>query len=112
MAQQQKRKKRIDRNHIVYQITCDTTGERYIGITVAQGRAFKRSVHVRWIKHVHRALTEQADLPLAEAIREHGREAFSHEILNVVRGKAAAHADELKRIHKIQPELNKLGTID
>ena len=105
------RKRRVDRNHVVYQITCDTTGERYVGITVANGRAYKRSVHNRWIKHVHRALTERAMLPLSEAIRSHGRDSFQHQILEVVRGKSAAHGRELKLIKEIKPELNQLGRV-
>ena len=105
------RKRRVDRNHVVYQITCEATGERYIGITVANGRAYKRSIHTRWTKHVHRAVTEKAQLPLSEAIRDHGRESFTHEVLEVVRGKSAAHAIELKLIKKVRPELNQLGIV-
>lgn len=103
------RKRRVDRNHVIYQAECEATGESYIGITVANGRAFKRSVHNRWIKHVHRANTERADLPLSQAIRDYGRESFSHKVLEVVRGKSAAHEREMELIKKFAPELNKLG---
>lgn len=105
------RKRRADRNHVVYEITCEPTGERYIGITVANGRAYKRSIHNRWIKHVHRAVTERASLPLSEAIRDHGREAFSHKVIAIVRGKAEAHNHELQLIKKVRPELNQLGNV-
>ena len=47
------RKKRNDRNYILYQLTVDE--QTYIGLTVAIGRAFLRSVKVRVQKHLSRA---------------------------------------------------------
>lgn len=100
------RKRRNDRNHVVYSITCEPTGERYIGITVVSGRAFQKSVKVRWQKHVYHAMVEGRDYALQRAIREHGEEAFSHELLYIVRGKAAAHEIERELIDNEAPELN------
>jgi hypothetical protein len=42
-----KKAKRTDRNQIIYQITCQTTGEFYIGMTVKTG-GIKKSLSRRW----------------------------------------------------------------
>lgn len=100
------RKRRSDRLHIIYQVTCESTGERYIGLTVAIGRAFQKSVRVRWQKHVYHAVVEGRSHALQRAIRKHGEESFSHELLFIVRGKAAAHSVERELISQEYPELN------
>lgn len=100
------RKRRSDRTHLVYMITCEPTGERYIGITVSIGRAYQKSVKSRWQKHVYHALIEGRDYALQRAIREHGEESFAHELLYIVRGKAAAHEIERELIELEAPELN------
>ncbi len=82
------------------------TGETYIGITVVRGRAFKKSVRSRWVAHVYHALVEKRPYRLHEAIRKHGEEAFTHELLEIVRGKAAAHNREVELIHEQVPKLN------
>ncbi len=104
------RKKRCDRNHAVYMITCKTTGERYIGITVIRGRAFQGSVKTRWEGHVYHAMIEGRDYPLQRAIRQHGPSAFTHELIQIVRGKQAAHDLEMNLIETMNPELNVEGT--
>lgn len=101
-----KRKRRNDRNHIVYKLTCEPTGESYIGITVATGRAFQKSLATRWKKHVYHAVVEQRPYRLQNAIRAHGADAFNHEILRVVRGKSAAHTMERAWIKTHKPALN------
>lgn len=100
------RKRRNDRTHLVYALTCEPTGEHYIGITVSQGRAYQKSVKIRWQKHVYHAMVEGRDYALQRAIRKHGEEAFSHELLYVVRGKAAAHEVERDLIDAEAPQLN------
>jgi len=100
------RKRRSDRNHAVYQIVCKPTGERYIGLTVVRGRAVQKSVKIRWDGHVHHAVVEGRDNPLQRRIREFGPEAFSHELLQVVRGKQPAHDIEKGLIVNMKPELN------
>lgn len=100
------RKRRSDRTHLIYVLTCEPTGERYIGITVSIGRAYQKSVKSRWQKHVYHALVEGRDFALQRAIREHGAEAFSHELLYIVRGKTAAHEIERDLINDEAPELN------
>lgn len=101
-----KRKRRNDRNHIVYQVTCMVTGDTYIGITVARGRAYKKSLEIRWKGHLHHAFVEHRDLPFAATIRYHGPDAFTKEILTIVRGKAAAHKTEIQLIKTLKPTLN------
>jgi hypothetical protein len=100
------RKRRSDRNHVVYRITCLVTGERYIGITVVSGRAFQKSVKIRWHRHLYHALIEKREYPLQIAIREHGPSAFTHELLCVIRGKQEAHDYEKALIQAEMPELN------
>ena len=99
-------KRRCDRNHAIYQIVCKPTGERYVGVTVARGRAFQRSVKTRWEGHVYHALVEGRNYPLQQRIKEHGPTAFSHELLCVIRGKQAAHDHERELIKNTSPELN------
>ena len=100
------RKRRSDRNHLVYLITCETTGEEYIGITVVRGRAVFKSMDIRWRDHVYHAQVERRDYPLQRSIRKHGAEAFTHEVLWIVRGKAAAHEVERDEIAARAPVLN------
>lgn len=100
------RKRRNDRTQCIYSIVCEPTGEEYIGITVALGRAYQKSVKSRWQKHTYHALVEGRSFPLQVAIREHGVEAFSHELLCTVRGKTAAHELEREYIAERKPALN------
>ena len=96
------RKKRSDRNHVIYQLTI---GEQtYIGLTVAIGQAYLRSVKVRVQKHLSRAKTEQKDWAICEALR--GDESIQYEVLEVVRGRKAAHSRERELIAEWAPSLN------
>ena len=104
------RKKRCDRNHAIYMITCLNNNEHYIGVTVIRGRAFQGSVKTRWEGHIYHALIEGRDYPLQRAIRQHGPQSFKHELLQVVRGKKIAHEIELDLIRLLRPELNVEGT--
>ena len=102
------RKRRNDRNHVIYQITAPN-GDRYIGITFVRGRAFKRSAKIRWEAHVRNALDYGRENLLSLSIREHGVENFGREILEVVRGKKATHERERELIADLKPELNMEG---
>ncbi len=99
------RKARSDRNHASYVITCVTTGEQYVGITVATGGVAK-ALRVRIQKHVRRALTENKNWTLCKAIREQGPENFTYGLLEVVRGKLAAHRREMEIVREHAPALN------
>lgn len=97
------RKRRIDRKHIVYQITNTVNGRFYIGITAG----FRlKDLTVRVQKHVRRALTEGKEWNLCKEIRRFGPESFEYEILEIVRGKPDAHARERELIAEFLPELN------
>ena len=102
-------KRRVDRNHIIYRIWCESTGDDYIGLTVARGRAYKKSTERRWKDHLYQAFKEGRRFPLHCLIRELGAEAFKHEILHIVRGKKDAHAVELVLIKSRKPTLNVTG---
>jgi len=96
------RKKRNDRNYILYQLTVDD--QTYIGLTVAIGRAFLRSVKVRVQKHRSRALIENKDWSLCKAIQS--AEFIEYSVIEVVRGRKNAYARERELIAEYQPELN------
>lgn len=104
------RKKRTDRNHIIYQVTCMVTEESYVGLTVCTHgttqKGVKYAAERRFQKHACRATSERADLPLCKAIRKHGKEAFKVEALWIVRGKEAAHAVEREVVAELKPVLN------
>lgn len=102
------RKRRSDRNHVVYCITAPD-GARYVGITV-QDRTPLQSVKRRWLKHVNRALREAHAWSLCESIRKWGAAAFQLEVLDKVRGKAEAHEREVQWIQSLVPELNTART--
>ena len=100
-----KRKRRNDRKHAVYTITNMLTGEQYIGITVVQG-GVRKSLKIRWQKHVRRAVTENKNWALCQAIREWGAECFDMALMEFVRGRKAAHERERELIRDLAPTLN------
>ena len=100
------RKKRSDRNHVVYRVTCIDTGDSYIGLTVADGRAFLRPVKVRWQKHVSRAMRETKEWNFCTALRELADCEWTYEVLEVVRGRKPAHQRERELIADLEPSLN------
>ena len=99
-----KRKRRSDRNHIVYKITVKS--KTYIGVTHVGKSTPNKGLARRWRKHVQRALSEQHNWKLCVAIRKHGPDAFTVEIVQVVRGKRTAHEVERALIREINPSLN------
>ena len=100
------KKRRSDRNHLVYRIINKITGEFYIGITVLRGRAYKSSLKLRLKQHVSRALNEDKSWRLCNSIRSFGPDKFIIELLEVVRGKAEAHIKEINIIKELKPQLN------
>jgi len=96
------RRKRSDRNHVLYQLTIGQ--ETYIGLTVAIGQAYLRSVKVRVQKHISRAKKESKDWAICEALRD--SEVVQYEVLEVVRGRKAAHSRERELIARLEPTLN------
>lgn len=99
------RKKRSDRNHAIYCITNTVTNEQYIGLT-AISTTVKRSLFVRIRKHIQRAKTESKNWGLCESIRQHGTSSFNYGVVEIVRGKKAAHERETLLIKTFNPALN------
>lgn len=97
------RKKRSDRRHIVYMLQNTVTGESYVGVT--QGFR-QKDLRVRVLKHFQRALAESKTWTLCNNIREYGPETFFWTVLEVVRGKTAAHNLERELTRMYKPELN------
>ena len=100
------RKKRSDRNHVLYRVVCTDTGDSYIGLTVAQGQAFVRSVKIRWQKHVSRAVRENKAWTMCQFLRANAEAEFRYEVLEIVRGRKPAHQRERELITELEPTLN------
>lgn len=99
-----RRKRRTDRNHLVYRLQVKSLV--YIGVTHVDRKSAAKSLRRRWLKHVQRALKENHDWKLCNAIRKYGADAFTVEIVDVVRGKSAAHDVERELIRILKPKLN------
>ena len=99
------RKKRVDRNHIIYELVVN--GRNYIGVTAKTESTVNKSVLSRAAKHFYRAKTETKNWLLCAALREltdkSEIEVYVHE---VIRGKAAAHRREVELRRVIKPVLN------
>lgn len=100
-----KRRRRQDTKHAVYCITNTVTGQQYIGITVC-GSQVRRALKIRIQKHIRRALTENKSWALCRSIRDHGPEAHTYGLIEIVRGRKPAHARERELIRQYSPELN------
>ena len=99
------RKKRVDRNHIIYELRVN--GLNYIGVTAKTETTVQKSVLARAAKHFYRAKKESKQWLLCEALRgldsKEDIEVLVHE---VIRGKAAAHKREVELRRVLQPALN------
>ena len=107
------RKRRKDRYHVIYQLT-SPEGDRYVGVTFLRGdsrsmKARNRSAEARFKAHCRNALDYDHKTLLCEAIRECGPDAFTKDILAVIRGKKETHQKERELIAEIMPELNMEG---
>ena len=104
------RKRRTDRNQVIYFIQDTVTLEYYIGLTALSfGGSIFKTLRRRMQKHMQRALTENKDWGLSRALREKGAERFVFGVVEVVRGKRPAHARETELINTLQPALNTFG---
>ena len=99
-------RRRNDRNYVLYGIHSPATGDSYIGVTVATGRAFLRSVKVRVQKHLSRAKCEAKDWAFCEFIRENPEVELQYQVIEVVRGRKAAYQRERELIYQFEPTLN------
>ena len=100
------RKKRSDRNHIIYEIVNTINGKSYIGITAAIGRRFNYSAKLRLQKHFSRARRENKEWALYIDMRENDETVYDLFIVDVVRGKKLAHQIEVELIKEFNYELN------
>lgn len=99
-----KRKPRTDRNHVIYMMTCESTGKSYVGVTVVRKGNVEKSIQLRMTQHLHRAWIEMSDRVLPNALRQFSE--WSVETVMVVRGKAEAFAMEAAIINGLNPVLN------
>jgi hypothetical protein len=104
------RKRRTDRNQVIYYIQDVATLEYYVGLTALsfKGNVF-RTLRRRMQKHMQRALAENKNWGLSRALRERGAERFVFGVIEVVRGKRPAHVRETELINTMQPALNTFG---
>lgn len=106
MGKRVNRRRRSDRKHIIYKVTCVPTGEIYIGLTVLTG-GWKKTLKSRWTRHVGRAMYHpELDWGLCRCIRKHDMGDFVVECISIIRGKAEAHLVETELIDRLSPQLN------
>ena len=104
------RKRRTDRNQVIYFIQDVVTLEYYIGLTALSFKGnVRKTLNRRMQKHMQRALAENKNWGLSRALRERGAERFVYGVVEVVRGKRPAHARETELINTLQPSLNTFG---
>ncbi len=98
-------KKRSDRNHIIYQIV----GPQgvYIGVTAKTETTVLKSVKSRVAKHFYRAQKETKQWALCSLLRSYAtKDDIDVRVLEIVRGKQAAHARERELIREFNPFYN------
>lgn len=100
------RKKRCDRNHLIYVINCNSTNEQYIGVTVMKGTSRVKTLSQRWQGHLYKALVLNEDWSLPQAIRKYGSKNFTINALKTVRGKKPAFMAEALLINDLKTKLN------
>ena len=104
------RKRRTDRNQVIYYIQDVVTLEYYIGLTAVEFKGnVRKTLNRRMQKHMQRALAENKNWGLSRALRERGAERFVYGVVEVVRGKRPAHSRETELINTLQPALNTFG---
>ena len=100
------RRKRVDRNHIVYSITIN--GALYIGVTAKTESTVPKSLWSRLSKHWYRrndpARLQWALYSALRSLTERGEAVIKAE--HIVRGKVAAHKLERDMIRQYRPVLN------
>ena len=104
------RKRRSDRNQVIYYIQDVVTLEYYIGLTAMEFKGnVRKTLNRRMQKHMQRALAENKSWGLSVALRTRGAERFVFGVIEVVRGKRPAHSRETELINTLQPALNTFG---
>ena len=99
------RKRRSDRNHIIYELVVN--GQNYIGVTAKTETTVLKSVRARAAKHFYRAKTETKNWLLCQALRSlTSKEEIEIRVHEIIRGKAAAHRREVEIRRAVMPTLN------
>ena len=99
------RKKRVDRNHIVYELR--VPGGNYIGVTAKTESTVLKSVRARAAKHFYRAKKEAKDWSLCVALRQLSDKSEIEIVVHaIIRGKAEAHKEEVRIRRAVKPNLN------
>ncbi len=106
MTKAKSRRRRSDRNFILYQLKNTKTGEIYIGISAVLGRALNKTLRRRFAKHISKAMCAGKSWRLHKALRKHAPEVWEPTIVNVVRGKKAAFRLERETIRALATSLN------
>jgi hypothetical protein len=105
MLEKQPRKKRADRNHIIYELR--VPAGNYIGVTAKTESTVLKSVKSRAAKHFYRAKTETKNWELCLALRElDSKNEIEIVVHAIIRGKAEAHKEEVKIRRAVKPNLN------
>lgn len=105
MEQKAPRKKRSDRNHIIYELIVGS--ENYIGVTAKTESTVLKSVRARAAKHFYRAKTETKNWLLCSALRKLAdKSEIEIRVWEVIRGKAEAHKREVEIRRAVRPTLN------
>ena len=99
------RKKRSDRNHIIYELVLPAGN--YIGVTAKTESTVLKSVRARAAKHFYRAKKETKNWLLCAALRELAdKSEIEIRVHEIVRGKADAHKREVELRRELKPNLN------
>jgi len=99
------KKKRSDRNHVIYMIVGPQGS--YIGVTAKTETTVLKSIRARVAKHYYRAKTETRQWALCTLLRGYeSKEQIDVRVLEIVRGKSAAHARERELIRELNPFYN------
>jgi hypothetical protein len=105
MTKNTTRKRRVDRNHIIYELRVGT--DNYIGVTAKTETTINKSVLARAAKHFYRAKTETKNWLLCQALRTLADKSEIQVLVHeVIRGKAAAHKREVELRRQLNPTLN------
>ena len=105
MTEKATRKKRVDRNHIIYELRVN--GLNYIGVTAKTESTVLKSVRARAAKHFYRAKTETKNWLLCAELRKiSSKDEIEIVVHEIVRGKAEAHKREVEIRRAVRPALN------
>jgi hypothetical protein len=79
----------------------------YIGVTAKTETTVLKSVRARIAKHFYRAKTETKAWALCELLRTYtSKDDIDVRVIEIVRGKAAAHQRERELIRELRPVYN------